>query len=55
MIMNMSQNIETLTIELKVARTKVQISTNDSISEKTFKCDLCDYTASIFWLYCPTW
>ena len=42
----MSQQIEYLTIELEVVKTKKEINTNDILSENKIKCDSCEYTAS---------
>ena len=45
MIKSMSQQIEDLTIELEVVKTKKEINSND-ISTEQKRCDLCEYTAS---------
>ena len=41
----MSQQIEDLTLELEVVKSKKEINSNDISSEKIM-CDLCEYTAS---------
>ena len=41
----MSQQIDSLTIELEVVKSKKEINSND-ISTEQNKCDLCEYTAS---------
>ena len=46
LIKSMSQQIDNLTIELEVVKTKKEINTNEISSEKEIKCDTCDYTAS---------
>jgi hypothetical protein len=45
MIKIMSQQIEHLTFELEVVKSKKEINSNNISSEKV-KCDLCEYTAS---------
>ena len=45
LINSMSQQINSLTIELEVVKSEKEINSNDISTEKN-KCDLCEYTAS---------